>query len=396
MEREEGKRPLVRAARRGVALGLALAAAWMIGTTADFGGLGDRASALEEDAGLGLAILASQMGELPGEAGRLEGTYGRLLLGQSALLAAGEKEVYARRAAQEAEPDEPSEPEDLGDADDQEEPELTKPQEDDGVIEMTAQGKQGGKYLFGEGVYLYNRTNLDLEASVLSEGVVDVHPGEGPQILIVHTHGSEAYTQSDGDAYEESDPYRTTDCSHNVVKVGEEIATVFRAYGFQVIHDTTLFDYPSYNGAYDRSGAAVKAWLEQYPSLQVVLDVHRDALVGNDGEVYKLVSQEAGRKVAQVMLVLGSSDSGAAHPRWKDNLAFAIKLQQGVVRGSDDLARPIVLRSGRYNQQLLPGSVLVEVGGHGNTLTEAIDGARLWADNVARTLLTMKEAEKER
>jgi len=391
VEREE-KRPLVRAARRGVALGLALTAAWLIGMTADFSGLGDRACALGEGADLGLAILASQLGELPGDSGRLEGFSGRLLLGQSALLSAGEEEVYARRAAGEKEQaQDPSIPEDHGDADDQVEPELAKPQEDDGVIEMTAQGKPGGKYLFGEGVYLYNRTNLDLDASVLSEGTVDVRPGEGPQILIVHTHGSESYTQSDGDTYEESDPYRTTDCGHNVVKVGEEIATVFRAYGFQVVHDTTLFDYPSYNGAYERSGAAVAAWLEQYPTIQVVLDVHRDALVGNDGEVYKLISQEAGRKVAQVMLVIGSSDSGASHPRWKDNLAFAVKLQQGVVKGSDNLARPIVLRSGRYNQQLLPGSILVEVGGHGNTLTEAVDGARLWADNVARTLVGMRE-----
>ena len=102
-----------------------------------------------------------------------------------------------------------------------------------------------------------------------------------------------------------SDSYRTTDCTHNVVKVGEEIATVFRAHGFQVIHDTTLFDYPSYNGAYDRSKAAVEQWLKEYPSIKIVLDVHRDALIGTDGQVYKLVSQEAGNKVAQVMLVVG-------------------------------------------------------------------------------------------
>ena len=121
-----------------------------------------------------------------------------------------------------------------------------------------------------------------------------------------------------------------------------------------------------------------------------MLDVHRDALVGSNGEVYKLVSQEAGNKVAQVMLVVGSNGAGADYPRWKDNLAFAVKLKQGLVRGYDSLARPIVLRGSRYNQQLSPGSLLVEVGGHGNTLSEAIAGARLWADNVARTLLAMK------
>jgi len=389
MERK-GRGALLPALRRGVALGLALTAVWGIGMTADFSGLGDRAAALGEDPALAAALMTAQLGELPGRSGRLEG-WGRLLLAQSALLAAGEEAVAARRAEQEPGWLEPA-LEDGGDGDDQEEPELARPQGgEDGVVEMTAQGKQGGKYLFGEGVYLYDRTGLGLEPSVLTAGTVDVPLGEGPQILIVHTHGSEAYSQTDGDFYEESDPYRTTDCTHNVVKVGEEIATVFRAYGFQVVHDTTLCDYPSYSGAYDRSKAVVEGWLERYPSIKIVLDVHRDALVGAEGEVYKLVSQEAGNKVAQVMLVVGSDGAGKEHPRWKDNLAFAVRLQQGLVRGYRSLARPIVARSSRYNQQLSPGSLLVEVGGHGNTLTEAIDGARLWADNVARTLLAMKE-----
>ncbi len=387
--RERG--PLSKALRRGVALGLALTAAWFIGMTADPRALEDRAAAWGEDPALAAALLASQMGELPGDDRRLEGLPGRLLLGQSALLAAGEEEIMARRSGGEQGWTEP-EPEDGGDGDDQEEPDLSRPRDgEDGVVEMTAQGRRGGKYLFGEGVYLYDRTGLALDPSVLSAGTADVPLGEGPQILIVHTHGSEAYSQTDGDVYEESDPYRTTDCTHNVVRVGEEIATVFRAHGFQVIHDTTLFDYPAYSGAYDRSKAAVEGWLAEYPSIKVVLDVHRDALVGSGGEIYKLVSQEAGNKVAQVMLVVGSSGSGQEHPRWRDNLAFAVRLQQGLVRGCRSLARPIVARSSRYNQQLSPGSLLVEVGGHGNTLTEAVDGARLWADNVARTLLAMKD-----
>lgn len=103
-----------------------------------------------------------------------------------------------------------------------------------------------------------------------------------------------------------------------------------------------------------------------------------------------MVSTEAGRKVAQVMIVLGTDAGGAEHPRWKDNMAFALKLQRNMVKGYASLARPVVLRKSRYNQHLSPGSILVEVGGHGNSLTEAIAGARLWADNAARTLLEMK------
>ena len=254
---------------------------------------------------------------------------------------------------------------------------------------MTGQGSKEGKYLYEGEIYVYDRTGLGLDSSVLEEGSVQVAMGEGPQILILHTHGSEAYSQADGQTYEESDPYRTTDCSHNVVKVGEEMATVFRAHGFQVLHDTTLYDYPAYNGAYERSQAAAERWLAEYPTLQVILDVHRDALVSSEGEIYKMVSQEAGEQVAQVMLVVGTDAGGGAHPGWRDNLAFARLLQGNLVRGYRSLARPIVLRSSTYNQQLSPGYLLVEVGGHGNTLTEAVAGARLWADNVARTLLEL-------
>lgn len=374
-----------RAVRRGIALGLALVAVWGVSLTADPDTIQDRLAALGEQPGLAVSLLTARMGELPRQSSALEG-WGRLLLNHSPLLAAGEEAVLARRGASGQAQDEPP-LSDHGDGDDQVEPDLEPQAGEDGIEEMTSQGKNGGKYLYDQGVYLYNRTSKELDATVLSAGTVDVDLGEGPQILIVHTHGSEAYSQSDGDTYTESDPYRTTDCTHNVVRVGEEMATVFRAHGFQVVHDTTLHDYPSYNGAYENSKAAVEQWLAQYPSISIVLDVHRDALVGSDGQVYKLVSEEAGSKVAQVMLVVGTDDSGAEHPRWKDNLAFAAELQRGLVRGYTNLARPIVLRSSRYNQQLLPGSLLVEVGGHGNTLSEAIDGARLWADNVARTLL---------
>lgn len=380
-----------RALRRGVALGLALVAVWGVSLTMDTRGLGDQLDALGEDSALAVSLLQSQLRPLGEEEEELTG-WGRLLLKESPLLAAGEAQVRALRMERDGEaPQEEQESDPMEqDGEDEEQPDLTPSNQGEGIIEMTGKGKAGSKYLSDGDVYVYNRTSFDLDASVLGEGTVDVHMGEGPQILIVHSHGSEAYSQSDGDTYEESDAYRTTDCTHNVVKVGEEIATVFRAHGFQVIHDTTLFDYPSYNEAYDRSQAAVKQWLEQYPTIQVVLDVHRDALEGTQGEIYKMVSQEAGEKVAQVMLVVGSSGGGAEFPRWKDNLAFAVLLQKNLVKGYTSLARPIVLRNSRYNQQLLPGSILVEVGGHGNTLSEAVAGARLWANNVARTLLELK------
>lgn len=379
-----------RALRRGVALGLALAAAWCISLTADFAGVSGRLTALGEDPALAAALMASQLGELPEQERGLTG-WGRLLLRASPLLAAGEGPVLEREVDRDGESNPDFGAPDLADGEDLEAPDLRPAPEGEGILEMTGQGKEGGQYLRDGEVYVYNRTGLELDAALLQEGEVDVPLGEGPQILIIHTHGSEAYTMTDGDIYEESDPYRTTDCTHNVVRVGEEMATVFRAYGFQVVHDTTLCDYPSYNGAYDRSKVVVEQWLARYPTIRVVFDVHRDALVGSEGEVYKLVSTEAGQKVAQVMMVLGTDAGGAEHPRWRDNLAFALSLQRNLVKGYASLARPIVLRKSRYNQQLSPGSILVEVGGHGNTLSEAIAGGRLWADNVARSLLGLKQ-----
>lgn len=281
------------------------------------------------------------------------------------------------------------------DHDDQTEPQLQPAHQDDTIVEMTAKGKNGSKYIWGEGVCLYNRTELPMDGSIMTQGTVHLEQQEGPQILIVHTHGSEAFSQTDGNVYEESDAYRTTDCNHNIVRVGEEIATVFRSHGLRVLHDTNLYDYPAYNGSYTRSGKAVASWLEQYPSIQIILDVHRDALVGKDGQIYKMVTEEGGEKMAQVMFVVGSNEAYPGHTEWTRNLALAVRLQQGLVQGYESLARPIVVRSKTYNQDMLPGSLLVEVGGHGNTLTEAIAGARHWADNVARTLLEIMEEQSK-
>lgn len=372
-----------RAVRRGIGLGLVVTALWCVSLTVDLSGGTERMDG-EERPCLALTVLQGELGRAP-DGRKLEG-WGRLLLRWSPMLAQGELHAPGPKKETPAAPT--PQPDELPDNDDQTQQDL-RPRSEDKVVEMTAKGKMGSSYIWGNNVCLYNRTALPLGPEVLREGTVCVNMGEGPQILIVHTHGSEAYTQTDGELYEESDPYRTTDCTRNIVRVGEEMATVFRAHGFQVIHDTKLYDYPAYNGCYDRSKAAVEQWLQQYPTIQFILDVHRDALVGKNGEIYKMVSTEAGEKVAQVMMVLGSSDAGLPHPRWKDNLALAVKLQQGLEKGYSDLARPIVLRSKRYNQDLLPGYLLVEVGGHGNTLTEAIAGGRLWADNVARTLQDM-------
>ena len=249
-ERRRG-RDRLRVLRRGVGLGLALVTVWGVGLTADLSGVGEAVRAWSADSQAVVGLLAEQLGQVPEETALagMDGL-GRLMVEQSALLSAGLEAVDALRQEQEGVESTPptEEPPEVEDNDDQTAPQLQPPAEPDDVREMTGVGREGGQYFSQNGVYLYDRTNKGLDPSVFDAGAVHFGLGEGPQILILHSHGSEAYSQNDGDLYQESDAYRTTDCTHNVVRVGEAMAEVFRSQGLQVIHDTNLYDYPAYNG----------------------------------------------------------------------------------------------------------------------------------------------------
>lgn len=262
-----------------------------------------------------------------------------------------------------------------------EEPTQETPPDDGGSVRKTITANSNT--VSGDGVEVNNGTQgitvdpAALAASVLTQTIAPA--SQGPQILIMHTHGSEAYTMVGDDIYTETDTSRTDDPNYNMIRVGEEMKAVFESMGFSVIHDTTLYDYPDYTGSYTRSLAGIQSMLEQYPSISVVLDVHRDALIASDGTVYKAVTQVNGEDVAQVMLVVGTNDGGLTHPGWQDNLNLAAHIQLGMTAIEPTLARPINLRSQRFNQHLTPCSLLVEVGTSGNSLQEALRGARYFA-----------------
>lgn len=377
-----------RLLHRAAALFLATLAVWVLPLCTGAGA----ASALRE---LGenprfvAAALQAELG-LPSEEGPLAALdgWGRLAVGQSPLLLANgggagetgqEEEVLDLPAGQPAR--------DLDDI--AALPETTAAPSD--IVAQTLLPTSPEGYDVAGGLYLYNRTSLDVDLAAAAAATVPITlPEEGPQILIVHTHGSEAYTPDGADVYTPSDNNtRTLDTNYNMVRVGTEMEKVFTEMGLGVVHDTTLYDYPQYNGAYDRSAQAVKAYLEQYPTIRIVLDVHRDALIGEDGTVYKAVTTVDGTSTAQVMLVLGSSEGGE-HPNWMENLTLACKIQNGMNTLYPTLARPMTMRSSRYNQQLCSGSLLVEVGTHGNTLQEALAGARLFARAAGQVLLGLE------
>lgn len=209
--------------------------------------------------------------------------------------------------------------------------------------------------------------------------------GDGsPQVLIIHTHTSEAYTPAPEQDYVETAAFRTLDANYSVVRVGEELARTLEAHGVGVIHDTTVNDDPVYEGAYERSFDCIEAQLAAHPSIDIVLDIHRDALEDADGNALPRRVQVAGEDCAQLMLVVGTDEGGLYHPNWRENLSFALKLQALLNRDYPGLCRDLSLRRERFNQQFTPCSLLVEVGAAGNTLDEALRAARCLADAIAQ------------
>lgn len=372
-----------KALRRTTALFLATVTVWLLCLTTDFSGAAQAIRTLGESPALIQAALSAELGQrLPEDEPVPLDRWSALAVDQSPLLAAGKGSVAAAQARPEPtpapEPDDPHDPAEL--------PAVTAAPDD--ILPQTLKHQEG--YLSAADISIQNTTSQAVDVAALAAAPVEISlETGGPQILIMHTHGTEAYTMDGTDIYTPSDTSRTTDPNYNVVRVGEEIAGVLTEMGFSVLHDTSLYDYPAFSGAYDRSKAGVERYLAQYPSIRIVLDVHRDALVGENGETYKTLATVDGAETAQVMLVVGSNDTGLEHPHWKENLTLAIRLQGGMNALSPTLARPITIRTNRFNQQLTTGSLLVEVGSHGNTLQEALAAARLFARAAGEEFQTL-------
>lgn len=318
----------------------------------------------------------------------------RLAVGESSLLSANLSRDEPPEASPSPEPLPDAQPAPDGDDMTAEPPQAVIPEN---IVERTLVPNESEGYITGAGLYLYNRTDytVDLPQTLNAALPFTLSPAaDGPQILIIHTHATEAYTPDGADTYVPSDNSRTVDQTQNMLRVGDEMEAVFTSMGLSVIHDRGLYDYPKYNGAYGRSGAAVAEYLAKYPTIRIVLDVHRDALVGSDGTVYKAVTELDGIKTAQVMVVVGSETTEIAHPGWRDNLALGLKVQKNLDTLFPTLARPMTLRSAVYNQNLSPGSFLVEVGTHGNTLQEALAAARSFARSAGAVFLGLVEEEE--
>ena len=235
---------------------------------------------------------------------------------------------------------------------------------------------------------------VDIRGETLTEDAGDLTQrplnwdltGEEPTVLIYHTHATESYTPQPGENYQESSPYRTLSDQYNMVSIGDRVAELLEAGGVKVIHDRQLHDYPNYNTSYNSSRASVQSYLNQYPSIQLVLDIHRDASGDNNNQMTTSATVD-GEPSAQIMLVSAIGTDARPVPKWRENLAMGLKLHTQLERIAPGITRYVNLRGSRFNQDLSTGAILVEIGAAGDTHEKAMKAAEV----LAEAILALKE-----
>ncbi len=259
------------------------------------------------------------------------------------------------------------------------------------IAAISIDGSSGG-YDGAGSIYIKNETDYTIDIPALLKQKTEIAiSSKETAVLIVHTHGSEAYTPDAANWYEPTDTDRTTDTNYNVVRVGAEIEKILNEKGIKTVHATVLNDSPSYNGAYNRTLDVISQAMKENPSIKFVIDVHRDAMVTASGKKYKTVAQINGRQAAQLMLVAGTDAGGLTHDHWRENLAFMTKVQNKMNAAYPGIMRPINIRAARFNEHVTTGSMLLEVGTSGNSLDEALYSASLFADTLGDMLLELQK-----
>lgn len=211
-----------------------------------------------------------------------------------------------------------------------------------------------------------------------------------PQVLIVHTHATESFEPYARSYYDAEFPNRSQDPSHNMVAVGDRLAQTLAENNISVVHDGTLHDYPAYTGSYDRSEETIRAILAQYPSIKIVIDLHRDAIAESDGSRIAPVAEVNGRNAAQLMIISGCDDGRFNMPEYMENFKLAALLQNSTEMLYPSLARPVLFDYRNYNQHITTGSLLIEIGSHANSLDEALYTAELLGKSMAAALALLE------
>lgn len=237
-----------------------------------------------------------------------------------------------------------------------------------------------------------NKTGIDIKKLLETKSDLTVKKDE-PAVLIFHTHTTETYEILDRGFYAVGHKTRSNDSSQNMIRVGEETVREIENAGYKVIHDKEIHD-GTYNGAYAHSRKSVEAYLKKYPSVKIVLDLHRDAIQRSDGTKIKPTATVDGKKAAQIMIISGCQEEGGpieGFPNWKKNLVFAVELQNTLEELFEGITRPLYFSPRKYNMDLTDCSLLVEIGSDANTLDEAVYTGRCLGKAVSKILEKYEE-----
>lgn len=238
---------------------------------------------------------------------------------------------------------------------------------------------------------LRNCTALS-ESLILTEGMkkpeLSIELSNEPQVLIIHTHTTESYEQDNDGYYDTRFDGRSLCPANSVVGVGAALAQTLADNGICVIHDGTVFDDPLYENSYSRSRERIEQILSEYPSIKVVLDIHRDGIADGDARIAPVAETDSGT-AAQIMIICGCDDGSGILPDYMDNLRFAIYLQQGIERDTPGLTRPLLFDYRFYNQDLTAGSLVIEIGALGNSREQAFRSAHLAGESIASLLKSL-------
>lgn len=202
-----------------------------------------------------------------------------------------------------------------------------------------------------------------------------------PTVLIYHTHTTESFLPQ-ADWYDAEYPLRTNDPSRSIVAVGDAVCEALSARGVSVVHDCTVHDNP-YTGAYDRSAETIKRVLSQYPSIRLVIDIHRDGIGNGDGTLPAPTAEINGKSAAQIMIISGCENEFIEMPNYLENFRLACLIQNCAEEAYPTFTRPILFDYRHYNQSLSTGALLIEVGSHGNSLEEAVYAGELLGNALA-------------
>lgn len=240
--------------------------------------------------------------------------------------------------------------------------------------------------------YILNQTPYSISVDELLQRDVsasaEARSSGGPLVLILHSHAGEAYLSEELDYIEGNvgDMVYSRNEEENVLTVGRALQKRLNEKGITAIHCTVMHDAPSMQGSYDRAAESIRFYLEMYPSIEYVIDLHRDSVSDAEGNYLKSIAPGGEEPTAQIMAVVGSDCNGTEYD-WESNLALALKLRQVLNYDGKGIARPVFLRTSSFHQELAKHSLLLEIGTGANSVEEALRTVEPLADALESVIL---------